>query len=118
RRAINAQITELVNNCLGYSITDAFCGYKAFRVAAVKKLPLDEDGYAFPLQFWVQAAAHKLTITELPVRLIYNDPNRTFGGPLDDADVRLKYYRHVFSRELKRWEGQLAVPETCGCGAA
>ena len=35
-------------------------------------LTLTVDGYDFPMQFWVQAAAHDLRIEELPVRLIYN----------------------------------------------
>ena len=70
---------------MGLSITDSFCGFKAYRVTACDRLCLSVDGYDFPMQFWVQAVAHGLVIEELPVRLIYNDPTRTFGGPLDDA---------------------------------
>jgi hypothetical protein len=103
RRAINATITELVNHTLGLHLTDAFCGYKAYRTCALKKLSLDESGYAFPLQFWVQAAAQGLRISEIPVRLIYNDPNRSFGGPLDDAAIRLQHYCEVFRRELAKF---------------
>lgn len=102
RRAINAQITAEINERLGLSLTDAFCGFKAYRVEAVSRLSLDVDGYAFPMQFWVQAVAHGLRIREIPVKLIYNDLNRTFGGPLNDAAVRLNHYRCVFHRELAR----------------
>lgn len=102
RRAINQTITQLINETLRLSLTDAFCGYKAYRVAALPELSLDEPGYAFPLQFWVRAAAKGLRISEIPVRLIYNDPNRSFGGPLDDAAHRLAHYREVFERELRR----------------
>lgn len=109
RRAINQTITEMVNDRLGLSLTDAFCGYKAYRVSAMKKLQLDEPGYAFPLQFWVQAAANDLRITELPIRLIYNDPNRSFGGPLDDAEHRLQHYRDVFEREAARFGQRFAA---------
>jgi glycosyltransferase involved in cell wall biosynthesis len=103
RRAINAQITTLVNDRLGMSITDAFCGFKAYRVSAIRKLDLTETGYAFPLQFWVQCAAHDLRISEVPIRLIYNDPNRSFGGPLDNAEHRLRHYLDVFERELAKF---------------
>ena len=113
RRAINATITEQINQTLCLKLTDSFCGYKAYRVSALRRLSLDEAGYAFPLQFWVQAAAHNLRIKELPIRLIYNDPNRSFGGPLDNADHRLAHYRSVFERELTKFPGRFEVP----CGA-
>ena len=102
RRHINKQITQMVNESLGLNITDAFCGFKAYRVDAMKKLTLDETGYAFPLQFWVQAVVNELEIDEIPISLIYNDPNRSFGGPLDDADHRVQHYLDVFKRELAK----------------
>ena len=113
RRAINAEITQQLNERLGYELTDAFCGFKAYRVAALKPLKLDVDGYAMPLQFWVQAAAHGLRVEEVPIRLIYNDPNRSFGGPLDDAEQRLAHYMDVLNRELQRCADKLAAP--CNC---
>jgi len=102
RRAINATITEELNSRLGLALTDAFCGFKAYRVEACERLSLDVDGYDFPMQFWVQAVAHGLSIEELPVRLIYHDPTRSFGGPLDDPDVRLDHYRRTMHREIER----------------
>ena len=101
RRQINGLITRELNSRLGLSLTDAFCGFKAYRVSALEKLSLDVDGYAFPMQFWVQAVAAGLRIGELPVRLIYNDATRSFGGPLDDHDHRLAHYRSVLARELE-----------------
>ena len=70
RRRINRQITELLNSTLGLELTDAFCGFKAYRVSAVSRLTLSIPGYAFPLQFWAQAACHRLRISELPVPLV------------------------------------------------
>lgn len=107
RRRINLTITRDLNERFGLSITDAFCGFKAYRVDAVRKLTLDESGYAFPMQFWVQAVAHGLRITEVPVRLIYNDPSRTFGGPLNDNDIRLAHYREVLEQEIERCADRL-----------
>jgi dolichol-phosphate mannosyltransferase len=105
RRRINQTITKWVNEGLGYSITDAFCGFRAYRVSAIDKLDLDEDGYAIPLQQWVQFAAHKLRVKEVPIKLIYNDPNRRFGGVLDNAEQRLEHYREVFAKEIARHPG-------------
>jgi len=110
RRAINMQITAEINDRLGLSLTDSFCGFKAYRVESLKRLSLDEDGYAFPIQFWVQGVAQGLRITELPVKLIYADPNRSFGGGLDDPAARLAHYRCVLHREIERWSVHL--PET------
>jgi len=102
RRAINAEITAEINCRLDLSLTDSFCGFKAYRVASCRRLALDVDGYDFPMQFWVQAVAHGLRIEEIPVRLIYNDPSRSFGGPLDDAALRLEHYRRTLQCEMRR----------------
>ena len=96
RRQINRRVTRMLNRILGLSLTDAFCGFKAYRVSALSRLSLSVAGYAFPMEFWAQAAAAGLWICELPVPLIYNDPNRQFGGRLDDPDIRLRHYIDVF----------------------
>ncbi|TVQ59355.1 MAG: glycosyltransferase family 2 protein [Phycisphaerales bacterium] len=114
RRAINAELTAEINQRLGLDLTDAFCGFKAYRVEPLAALSLDERGYAFPMQFWVQAVANGLRIRELPVRLIYNDPNRTFGGPLDDPAVRIAHYRRVFHCELERCADRLPAAALAG----
>jgi len=100
RRAINLTITALLKCQLGLDLTDAFCGFKAYRVAALKRLRLTDAGYAMPLQLWVQAARAGLRIREIPIRLIYNDPNRHFGGVLDDPHVRLMHYVTVLRNEM------------------
>ena len=107
RKWINQQITQELNESLHLGITDAFCGFKAYRVAALRKLHITEVGYAMPLEVWVQAACHKLRIKELPVRLLYLDDKRSFGPTLDDAAIRLNYYHRVLDRCFA------ALPEDC-----
>jgi dolichol-phosphate mannosyltransferase len=107
RRAINAQITEELNARFGLRLTDAFCGFKSHRVEAISRLDLSENGYAFPMEFWAQAVAMGLSIGEIPVRRIYNDPARTFGGPLDDPAQRLAHYRAVLHKEIRRFADRL-----------
>ncbi len=102
RRSINLRITNMLNDRLGLSITDAFCGFKAHRVSALTKLELTEPGYAMPMQFWPQVVHAGLNVSELPIRLVYNDPNRHFGGELDDPTIRHEHYLSVFEKEMTR----------------
>lgn len=124
RRNINRLMTELLNSSLHLrfidapinhttgeplprgvtstgGMTDSFCGFKAHRVSAMNELTLTIPGYAFPMQFWVQVDAHRLRIREIPVKLIYKDATRHFGGLLDDPSVRLQHYLEVLTTELK-----------------
>jgi len=55
RRAINGKITARINEITGFSLTDSFCGFKAYTVSALRKLSITEFGYAMPLQVWMQA---------------------------------------------------------------
>lgn len=100
RRFINQQVTAEINRRLGFNLTDAFCGFKAYRVEALRRLNVREVGYAMPLELWVQAAAARLKIIELPVPLIYLDEKRSFGGVLDDATTRIEYYHNVLDRSI------------------
>lgn len=122
RREINSTITAELNSrlssTLGTLLTDSFCGFKAYNVKSLAALRPTVSGYAFPMQFWVQAAAAGHTVKELPVRLIYNDLNRTFGGQLDDANIRLAHYRHILHRELCRLRDQLPSHAVRGLGVA
>ncbi len=100
RRRVNRIMTREINRRLGLNLTDAFCGFKAYRVAALADLEITETGYAMPLELWVQAWALGLSVVELPVPLIYLDERRSFGGALDRADTRLAVYREVLDRCL------------------
>ncbi len=101
RQQINAVITAELNALLGLNLTDAFCGFKAYRTSALARARLTETGYAMPLELWVQAAALQLKIVELAVPMIYLDEKRSFGGALDDAEQRLAIYREVIARAIR-----------------
>ena len=118
RQAINATITAMLNETFGWKLTDSFCGFKALRVSAMRQLHLSETGYAFPMQLWPQVYRAGLRVTEIPVRLIYNDPTRTFGGVLDDANHRLRHYLDVFNQEVttpRLAENAVSDRATCCC---
>lgn len=107
RREINVRITDQLNQMFNLELTDAFCGFKAYRVSALKTLKLTEPGYGMPLELWVQAVCHQLRIVEMAVPLIYLDEKRSFGGSLDDAERRYMYYQDVLNAALA------ALPQPC-----
>lgn len=100
RRRINHLVTEELNRRLGLELTDAFCGFKAYRTEGLRKLRITDTGYAMPLELWVQAVHHGLKIIELPVPRIYLEEQRSFGGALDDAATRLDFYHQVLDRSM------------------
>ena len=117
RRQINARITGCLNEQLGLSITDAFCGFKAYRVPALAGLDITNPGYAMPLQLWVQAVDLGWKIQEFAVPLIYLDEKRSFGGSLDDAAIRLAHYHSVLNTELERRGMSQRFTADCGSTA-
>lgn len=107
RRLINHQVTKTLNQRMGFNLTDAFCGFKAYRVSALNVLNLTETGYAMPLELWVQVACNKLSVVEVAVPRIYLDESRSFGGKLDDGETRLNYYYDVMNKAFA------ALPSDC-----
>ena len=111
RRFINATVTREINTRYGLNLTDAFCGFKAYRVDALSRLRITEDGWGMPLQLWVQAARLGLRVKEVGVPRVYLDPSRAFGGVLNDPERRLAYYRGV----LAKAEAEPLPPVATGC---
>jgi dolichol-phosphate mannosyltransferase len=95
RRRINETVTSELNARFGLHLTDAFCGFKAYRREALARLRITETGWGMPLQLWVQAARLGLRVREVAVPRLYLDPKRAFGGVMDDSEKRLAYYRGV-----------------------
>jgi dolichol-phosphate mannosyltransferase len=114
RQQINRQITTEINERFGLDLTDAFCGFKAYRREALARLHITEPGWGMPLQLWVQAARLGLRVKEIAVPRLYLDPNRAFGEMLNDPSERLAYYHQVLeAAAASTW--QLACNrEMCG----
>lgn len=102
RRHINRLITGELNQLLGLDLTDAFCGFKAYRREALNRLNITENGWGMPLELWVQAAVRGLKIKEVGVPRLYLDPTRAFGGMLNDAEQRLAYYRKIIAESWSK----------------
>jgi dolichol-phosphate mannosyltransferase len=100
RRSVNEHVTEIINAVTGWGLTDAFCGFKAYTADALRRVDIDEPGYAMPLEFWARAYRAGLTVCEMPVERIYFDHDRSFGEHLDDPKLRLEYYLSVWRRAM------------------
>ncbi len=100
RYQINRMITQELNQCLKLKLTDVFCGFIAYRRSVLKQLHLTEMGYGMVLQVCVHAARLGLRIKEAAIPRLYLDPNRKFGGKLNDTDTRIAFYRRVISNAL------------------
>jgi dolichol-phosphate mannosyltransferase len=108
RLRINRQITREINDRYRLNITDAFCGFKAYRRDALAKLRITEPGWGMPLQLWVQAARLGLRVKEVGVPRVYLDPTRAFGGVLNDGEQRLAYYRRILAEAEQVWDAASA----------
>jgi glycosyltransferase involved in cell wall biosynthesis len=100
RADINRRITDSINEVTGWGLTDAFCGFKAYRLASLAGISLTERGYAMPLELWAKSWRRGLAVRELPVERIYFDHDRSFGEDLDDPAKRYAYYTRVWERAL------------------
>ncbi|MCP4049937.1 MAG: glycosyltransferase family 2 protein [bacterium] len=98
RYNLNREIIKIINDITDFGITDAFCGMKAYKVAALRKLVLTEKGYAFPIEVWLEIYKKNLTVKEVAIKRIYPDENRFFGNGLDNTKKRRAYYLNVLHK--------------------
>ena len=104
RSDMNRRVVARVNGLTGLTLTDALCGMRAYRAAAVAALlpALDEPGYGWSFQVLLAAAGLGLRIVETPVPAIYFDDRRPIPDGLHDPAVRWAYYERVFARSAAR----------------
>ena len=72
RFLVNAVITGVLNN-FGFALTDAFCGFKAYRVNRLDCLNIKIDGYEMAIELLMEAHKNNFHIVEIPVPVIYKD---------------------------------------------
>jgi len=46
---------EMFRKFTGLELTDVWCGMRLYNVSSLSHLKLSSDGYAFPLEFWIEA---------------------------------------------------------------
>jgi glycosyltransferase involved in cell wall biosynthesis len=109
RVEINRRITALLNKRYQLSITDAFCGFKRYKLSSFLNHGFQEQGYASPLELWSYVYHFSKSIKELAVDRIYITDDRSFGEDLDKKRKRYQYYLHVWKRSHKIYEKQSKV---------
>ncbi|MCF8231678.1 MAG: glycosyltransferase family 2 protein [Bacteroidales bacterium] len=102
RMKVNKRITSYINSITGYNLTDAFCGFKLYRVEALRKLHLSEPGYGMPLQLLLEAWKKELSIREVPVKMIYFDRERRIVH--QKLYGRYRYYLEIIKNETETYE--------------
>ena len=82
RFLVNAIITGILNT-VGFSITDAFCGLKAYKSDAINDLELEISGYEIPIEIWIKSKKKGYLIIEKGVPVIYKDRNEVLKNAKD-----------------------------------
>jgi dolichol-phosphate mannosyltransferase len=100
---VNSRITARLNLRFGFSLTDAFCGFKRYNMKRINPDNFTERGYAFPMEFWAYASVEGLSVAELAVSRIYTTDSRSFGEDLDRTRKRYHYYLQILHRSCKRF---------------
>jgi dolichol-phosphate mannosyltransferase len=101
RVEINKRITSLLNKKYGLNITDAFCGFKRYKLSSFENHGFSEKGYASPLELWSYVYHLSLSVKEIAVDRIYITDDRSFGEDLDKKRKRYQYYLKVWNRSHK-----------------
>jgi dolichol-phosphate mannosyltransferase len=71
RLRTNQGLAEMVYRHTGYAITDGACGLRVYWASALSHLRITEAGYVWPCELWGQMARSGLSVSEVPVTMIY-----------------------------------------------
>ena len=94
RRRINVEVTRWLNECLGLNLTDAFCGFKAYRQVGPRGLRHHRQRLRHAAcRSGCRPCSTGSRSSRSRSRSIYLDEERAFGGSLDDSSYRLNHYR-------------------------
>jgi len=104
RFLVNAIITGILNT-VGFSITDAFCGLKAYECNAINDLELKINGYEIPIEIWIKSMKKGYKIAEKGVPLIYKDRDALLKNAKDSflfkkGEERIEKYIHIIESLL------------------
>ena len=104
RFLVNAIITGILNT-VGFSITDAFCGLKAYECNAINDLDLQINGYEIPIEIWIKSIKKGYKIVEVGVPVIYKDRNSVLKNAKDSflfkkGEERIEKYIHLIESLL------------------
>jgi dolichol-phosphate mannosyltransferase len=99
RFLVNAIITGILNT-IGFSITDAFCGLKAYECNAINDLDLEINGYEIPIEIWIKSLKKGYKVVEKGVPVIYKDREEVLKNAKESllfkkGEERIEKYIHL-----------------------
>ncbi|MFX1572498.1 MAG: glycosyltransferase family 2 protein [Promethearchaeota archaeon] len=104
RFLVNTIITGILNT-VGLSITDAFCGLKAYNCDAINDLELKVNGYEIPIEIWIKSMKKGYLFIEIGVPVIYKDRDAILKNAKDyfllqKGEERIENYIHLIESLL------------------
>jgi glycosyltransferase involved in cell wall biosynthesis/2-polyprenyl-3-methyl-5-hydroxy-6-metoxy-1,4-benzoquinol methylase len=75
KRLGNRILSAIQNRLLGTAMSELHCGYRSYRVAALKDIPFERnsDGFTFDSDIIAQFHAAELRVSEVPIPTYYSD---------------------------------------------
>lgn len=101
RKYVNFLIQRVLLYLTGIKITDAFCGFRAYKREFLMDIDLKEEGYAFPLEIWYYVYKKKAKLKEIPCELYYPE-KKDFPENIKNKEQRLTYYKSVLESLFKK----------------
>jgi glycosyltransferase involved in cell wall biosynthesis len=93
RRALLRAATMVSNKLSGLALTDAHCGFRAFRAEAAPKLRITQDRMAHASELLAKIGASGLRIVEVPVTVRYTAHSRSKGqGGIQAVRILFDYF--------------------------
>ena len=96
-------ITLLYNLFSAHRITDAQCGFRAFKREVIENVPITESGFAFSTETLIKMRAKGYRIIEVPVSCIYHkeySANSTLNPLMHGLGVALATIKWRFKVEV------------------
>lgn len=101
RLLANQALAEMVCRHTGYSVTDSACGLRAYWASALSRLRITEAGYIVPFELWGQVARLGLSVSEVPVTMIYKDEGQPNPPDPQTLEQMIILCERVLLRELQ-----------------
>lgn len=73
RRVGNLVLNRAVQTLFGSSLSDVWCGYRAFRSEHFGQIAWGASDYAVDVEMAIRALKHRLKIEEIPIGTVYHD---------------------------------------------
>jgi glycosyltransferase involved in cell wall biosynthesis len=96
----NRVLSRFSNAATGLELTEWHSGYRAYRVEALKELPLEanSDGFDFDTEIILQLLEAKMAIVEVPIPTFYGDEICRVNGLGYAKDVVMDVLRYRFHK--------------------